>query len=72
MATPNLIELISQALKLKDELVAVGKKINESIESEKNKKRRKRLKKACDKALGSGSDIDLADVRRLMFPYVAK
>jgi len=65
----NILELIQDALKLKDELVVIGKKIDESIKSEKDRKRRKKLKKASKKVLKSGKVEDLATLRKLMFPY---
>jgi len=68
MSEINILKLISDALKLKDEIAAIGKKIDENIKSEKDAKRRKKLQEACEKAL-SGDDPDFRALRKLMFPY---
>jgi len=58
---------IDNIMKLLLEAIEAWKKIEENINAETNRRRRKRLLKACKKALKTGADKDLAAVRKHLF-----
>ena len=58
---------LSRILKLLEEGIKIKDAISHEVAKEKDAKRRKKLNDACQRALDSGSDNDLAAIRGLLF-----
>lgn len=58
---------IGDFLKLLLEAIAAWKKLQEDADAKYNKKKAKKLKKVCLKAIKSGKDDDLAAVRKYLY-----
>ena len=58
---------IGDFMKILLEAMAAWKQLQENINASQNKKRAKKLKKACLKALKTGKDKDLSAVRNYLY-----
>ena len=58
---------IGDFMKVLIEAIAAWKQLQENINNAHNKKKAKKLKKACLKALKSGKDKDMVAVREYLF-----